>query len=196
MNRPNGIGDAWTLLLQLGELNRPFRSRELSECRLPRAWLQFTGISGLERLACGTYGRRGRGYSRICVATRRVDRGFACLSSALWLHGLIPDEPADAWVCIRHKAWKPLASSTPNTQFVRTSRWPVLEDLCLLSRWNVPTTAMARTVVDFFRFRHRVGLPAAHKAFELVVGSGRCTAAEIEACADRYQLRRWRPPTH
>lgn len=173
---------------------RPFRARELGKYGLSRAWLELPGLLWLEKLARGVYVDSGRKFPRIVVAKLRTDRGFACLSSALWLHGLIGEEPAEAWICIGHKAWKPAAGATPHTQFVRTSRWPLSEDICELGRWGVSTTGLARTVVDFFRYQRRVGLHAAHEALELVLASGRCTLKEVNACADRYELRKGRPP--
>jgi hypothetical protein len=192
--KASGIRGAQEIIDRLAWRNRPFRARELGPYSLSRAWLDFRILFPIERIARGVYAHNARTYPRIVVAKLRADRGFACLFSALWLHGLIPDEPVDAWICIGHKAWKPRADLVPNTQFVRTVHWPVAEDICELGDWGISTTGLARTAVDFFRCQNRVGLAAANQALELVLASGQCTLKDINACADRYALRRWRPP--
>lgn len=114
---------------------------------------------------------------------------MACLYSALWLHGLLLSEPSEAWLCIRHKAWKP---SVPSTQFFRTTRFPTAADVRHFPQWGLYATSPARTVVDFFRYRRRVGPHAARAVLEIVLQSGECTLADIDACAARYDLKRWR----
>lgn len=180
-----GFGGSSQVIEDVVARRWPFRPRDLLRYGVSPAWIGMNPLLFVVRLDRGVYGERDRGYPRVVIASARTDMSFACPYSALWLHGLLPDEPPEAWLCIKHKAWKPRGGLVP-TQFLRTSLWPKIEDLCELGNWRMPATNLARTAFDFFRFRSRVGVQAARDAQQLILRSGRCTEQEVLACAERY----------
>jgi hypothetical protein len=181
-----GFAGSAEVILGLLEQQWPFRPRELLKRGVSPAWIGLHPLVPLVRLDRGVYGNEGRSYPRVVIAACRTDRSFACLYSALWLHGLIREEPDEAWLCIGHRTWMPRGGRVP-ALFLRTRLWPRREDLCSLTDWNMPATTLARTAFDFFRFRHRVGVQAAREAQQLILRSGMCTEEEVTACRDRFR---------
>jgi hypothetical protein len=168
--------------------NRPFRAREAAWAGIDPGWLNHLVLPHVVRLERGVYGDGQTKFPRIAIAIVRVHNSFACLSSALWMHGLLPEEPPQAWVCIHHKAWKPRALPLVPTRIIRTSLWPNDEDL-LYSNEGLAFTSLPRTVLDLFRYKRLMAASAGPEALSLALDSGNCTLADIEACAARYRVR-------
>lgn len=188
----SGLGPALELMRSLAAGDRPFRPRELARCGIEPRWLHhFRWLTGIVRLERGIYADGKVEFPRIAIALVRVNRSFACLESALWMHGLLPDEPAEAWVGIHHKAWKPNPMPMTPMRIVRTSLWPEHRDL-FATRSGLPFTRLPRTLVDFFRYKRLATPTAPSDALTLALESGKCTLAEIEECAERLRVR-WRP---
>jgi hypothetical protein len=183
------MGRARDLVEALIGMGRPFRARDLERRGVDPWWLNFIAWPRVVRLERGVYADGQATFPRIAIAMVRVHRSFACLSSALWLHGLLKEEPPEAWLCIHHKAWKPTPPATP-TRIVRTSVWPKEEDFAWTSSGLV-MTSLPRTVIDFFRYKRLMPASAGPEALSLALESGKCTMADIEACAARYRVR-WR----
>lgn len=188
-----GLGGAQHVVQQLVDRGRPFRARELGKYGVDRQWVNWMMFPAITRVARGVYAEKGHRFPRILIATARSNSGIASLYSALWLHGLLFTEPAGAWLSIGHKARKPRPHLAPDTRFFRTSHWPAGDDVCAVSDWRIPTTSLARTIVDFFHWRPRLGDHAAEAALEIVLQSGRCTLEDIEASAERGGFKRWVP---
>ena len=118
--------------------------------------LYFFGIHRLDRGVYGVPGGPG-----CVVAAVRVSCGIICLESALYLHGLLPDEPWESWLCIHDKAWKPKQSLVYPVEIVRTTL-RFREDEVIRRRDGLLYTSLPRTIVDFHRYRHRIPQPAFH----------------------------------
>ena len=52
-------------------------------------------------------------------------------------------------------------------------------------------TGLARTVIDFFRYKRLIAASSRPEVLAKVLDSGRCTLADIDACAARYRVN-WR----
>jgi predicted transcriptional regulator of viral defense system len=185
-----GMGGAMSVIESLGGWQRPFRAQDVSNNGVDRAWLEHLAYRSVTKLDHGVYGALGADYPRIAIATLRVRNSIACLSSALWLHRLIPQEPLASWVCIRHKAWAPTGELRTPIRLIRTKLWPLDQDLTQAGQ-ELPVTTVARTVLDFFRYPRLIPADAAEQALELALAAGKCTLEDIDACAARYRVR-WR----
>lgn len=176
---------------QLIDKQRPFRSKALDRLGVERFWLRcINPLNPLYRVARGVYAEEHAVFPRVLIATIRSPSATACLYSALWLHGLMWHEPADAWLSLSHKGRKPKVELA---RFFRSRHVPAGDDLCFVGDWKIPTTSVARTVVDFVRYRRRLGAHAVRVAQELALQSGQCRLDDIEASAERSKVNDWTP---
>lgn len=153
-------------VLDLAREKGVLRARDLSAEGIPRmvlARLEKSGAMvkvgrGLYRIAGEAAGEHGR----LVEAAVRVPDGVVCLLSALAYHGLSKQTPPEVWLAIPPDARKPRVDS-PALRIVRFSdrgrrvgiETPVLEGVV------VRVTSPARTVVDCFRYRNKIGIDVA-----------------------------------
>src|SRR5271167_1297734 len=98
----------------------------------------------------------------LAEAAALVPKGIVCLISALQFHGLTLQMPSAVWMAIERTAWKPTLSY-PSVRFVRFSGWAMTEGVeryPVQSR-KVSITNPARTIVDCFRYRNKIGIDIA-----------------------------------
>jgi predicted transcriptional regulator of viral defense system len=109
-----------------------------------------------------------------------VPKGIICLISALQFHELTLQMPSAVWMAIDRTAWRPSISQPP-IRFVRFSRWAMTEGVekrSIESR-EVSITNPARSVVDCFRYRHKIGIDVAMEALREAIRSRKCTPDEL-----------------
>ena len=98
----------------------------------------------------------------LAEATALVPKGVICLISALQFHELTLQMPATIWMAIDRSAWLPTIA-TPSVRFVRFSAKQMTEGVArhMIDGVSVTVTSPARTVVDCFRYRGKVGIDVA-----------------------------------
>ncbi len=109
-----------------------------------------------------------------------VPKGVICLISALHDHELTLQMPAAVWMAIERTAWRPKIDY-PRIRFVRFTG-PALKDGVerhLIEGVDVPITNPARSIVDCFRYRGKVGLDVAMEGLREGLRRGRCTPDEL-----------------
>ena len=109
-----------------------------------------------------------------------VPKGIICLISALQYHELTLQMPAAVWMAIERTAWRPKIDY-PRIRFVRFPG-PALKDGVerhLIDGVAVPITNPARSIVDCFRYRGKVGLDVAMEGLREGLRRGRCTPDEL-----------------
>lgn len=159
--------------LQVARRKGVLRARDLEEMRVPRHTLSALIERGLiRRIEHGTYIVTGTDWSKhqtLIAVAGRVPNGVICLLSALRFHEIGTQEPSAVWLCIESKAWAPKLEY-PELEIVRQSgrAWSegVTEELLPIGETSVAVkiTSPAKTVVDCFKFRNRVGLDVALEA--------------------------------
>src|SRR6516225_5236712 len=105
-----------------------------------------------------------------------VPKGVVCLISALQFHALTLQMPSAVWMAIERTAWKP-GISYPLIRFVRFSGWAMtkgVERYPIESR-KVPITDPARTIVDCFRYRNKIGIDVAIEGLRQGIRHLKCT---------------------
>jgi predicted transcriptional regulator of viral defense system len=156
-------------VLRLARARKLLRARDLAEHGLPTIALTRLVQSGkLQRVARGLYGVPGAKTSEhrsLAEVSARVPKGVVCLLSALRVHEIGTQAPFEVWLAI------PLHMVTPRLEqpairVVRMSDDALAEGV---ERRNidgvkVPVFSAARTVVDCFRFRNKIGLDIALEA--------------------------------
>jgi hypothetical protein len=88
--------------------------------------------------------------------------------------------PAAVWMAIERTAWRPKIDY-PRIRFVRFTG-PALKDGVvrhLIEGVAVPITNPARSIVDCFRYRGKVGLDVAMEGLREGLRRGRCTPDDL-----------------
>jgi predicted transcriptional regulator of viral defense system len=119
-------------------------------------------------------------YETLAMVSARVPQAVVCLLTALHVHGIGTQSPREVWIAIDRKARKPRLEGLP-VRVVRFSR-PMLSyavETHDVQGVSVRITSPARTVVDCFRYRNKVGLDVALEALRDAIATQHATAAEI-----------------
>jgi predicted transcriptional regulator of viral defense system len=156
----------------------------------------------LQRLvADGTVEKLGRGVYRLSevepnefetiamVATAAPD-AIICLLSALRIHDIGTQAPHQVWLAIDRKARIPTRLPV-KVRIVRFSGPMLTYGVVTQSMQGVKVrlTNPARTVVDCFRYRNKIGLDVAMEALRDAVRSRKAMVSEIDRAAEVCRIR-------
>jgi predicted transcriptional regulator of viral defense system len=156
-------------VLRLAKLRRLLRARDLAAHGLPTVALTRLVQAGkLERLARGMYGLPGASVSEhrsLAEVALRVPKGVVCLLSALRVHGIGTQAPFEVWLALPHRAAVPRLAQ-PQLRIVRMSDRFLGDGVqhIKVDGVAVPVFSAAKTVVDAFRFRNKIGVDVAIEA--------------------------------
>jgi hypothetical protein len=109
-----------------------------------------------------------------------VPKGVVCLTSALQYHELTLQMPSAVWMAIERTAWRPKIDY-PRIRFVRFTGSALTEGVerHRVESIEVPITDPARTIVDCFRYRAKVGLDVAMEGLREGLRRRRCTPDDL-----------------
>ena len=156
-------------VLRLARARKLLRARDVAEHGLPTiALTRLVQAGKLQRVARGLYGVPGAKTSEhrsLAEVSARVPKGVVCLLSALRVHEIGTQAPFEVWLAIPLHMVTPRLDQ-PAIRIVRMSDEALAEGV---ERRNidgvkVPVFSAARTVVDCFRFRNKIGLDVALEA--------------------------------
>ena len=156
-------------VLRLAKARRLLRARDLAAHGLPSVALTRLVKTGkLERLARGMYGLPGATVSEhrsLAEVALRVPKGVVCLLSALRVHDIGTQAPFEVWLAIPHRAAVPKLGG-PQLRIVRMSDGALADGVQRIKVDGVPVPVFsaAKTVVDAFRFRNKIGIDVAIEA--------------------------------
>ena len=156
-------------ILRLAKARALLRARDITAKGLPTIALTRLLQSGkLERLARGLYGTPGAEISQhrsLAEVALRVPKGVVCLLSALGVHEIGTQAPFEVWLAIPHRAAVSRLAQ-PQLRIVRMSDRALSEGIARIKVDGVmvPVFSAARTVVDCFRFRNKIGIDVAIEA--------------------------------
>lgn len=172
-----------------------FRPLDAEAAGIPYHHLRRMEIAGLvEREGWGLYWRTDAEITRhhsVAAVCARVPTAIVSLITALSVHDIGTQLGRGVWIAVPHGERAPTMDSIRLhvTRFSGASlRYGVVDT----EFEGVPAriTTPARTVVDCFRFRSKVGLEAALEALDEVLLERKATPDEIwraaEACGARY----------
>jgi predicted transcriptional regulator of viral defense system len=169
------------------------RPRDLDGEGIPRIYLSRLHHMGLlERPSRGVYvlaDREPTEHHDLAEVCKRVPHGVVCLLSALRFHGLTTQAPFEIWLGIDRKARLPRLEHPP----LRVIRFPaqaLSEGVEEHEVEGVPVrvTTPARTVVDCFAYRNKVGLDVALEALRDCWRQRRATLAELHRAAQARRM--------
>jgi predicted transcriptional regulator of viral defense system len=157
------------LILRMAQAGGHLRPRDLQEIGISASYLQRLCEKGdLMRHARGVYmltDAEITEHHTLAQTAKRVPRAVICLLSALRFHELGTENPARVWIALERGVRKP----NPGDQALEVVRFSTLgmtEGLGEHSLEGVPVrlTTPARTIVDCFRYRNKIGLEPALEA--------------------------------
>ena len=168
-----------------------FRARDAADRGVDsRALRRLVEEGAVERLGRGLYRRADAEITEHHThgaVSARVPGAIICLLTALRIHDIGTQLPAQVWIAIPHKARTPRVPSLP-IRIVRFSGAALRYGVEDADFEGVPgrITSPARTIVDCFRLRRLVGLDVALEAIRDALVDRKTTPSEIlraaEAC--------------
>ena len=113
-------------------------------------------------------------------ASALVPKGVICLTSALQFHELTLNMPSAVWIAINRTGWKPTVEYPP-VRFVRFSGCALKEGVArhLIEGIEVPIFEPAKTIVDCFRYRNKIGLDIALEGLREGLRTKRATPDQL-----------------
>jgi len=183
--------------LHMAKLGTFFRPTQLEVAGLTRDQLRSLVRTGkVERISRGLYrlahAEPTENYS-LAMACARVPRSIVCLLSALRVHGIGTQAPAEIWLAIPHKARLPRLPEL-RIRIVRFSGPAWTFGVKAVDFEGVPAhiTSPPRTIVDCFRYERLVGPEAAMEALQDALRQRKVTAAELSRVEEVFPSRRLR----
>lgn len=158
--------ESYQQILNLARNNGFIRPRDIAGFGLHRISLSRLVAQGrLVRVNRGLYAIPDRPVSEhhsIVEVACKYPQSVACLLSALRLHNLTTQAPFEVWLAIPNKARAPRLDYPP-LRIVRLSGTLLGEGIeeTVIEGIPVRVTNVARTIVDCFKFRNKIGLDVA-----------------------------------
>ena len=162
----------------------------LRECDIQGAGISSTAITravasgDLERLSLGVYRHPNSSWDEninISEVSARVPQAVIVLLSALHFHLIGSHQAHSVWILLRNNAVPPRISYPP-IEVVKSGVDAAFElgvEIHKLNDISVQITSPARTVVDCFKYRSRVGLDVCLEALRAVILEKKASPAEI-----------------
>lgn len=169
------------------------RARDLEAAGLSRMWLTRLGRLGLvERVGRGLYVAADAQWTEhhsLAEVAARVPHGVVCLLSALNVHGLTTQAPSEVWVAVDRKARAPREPGLP-IRLVRFSGAALTSGIEERSVEGVTVRVYspAKTVVDCFRYRNKIGLDVAIEALRDCYRQRLATVDELWEYASKLRV--------
>jgi predicted transcriptional regulator of viral defense system len=171
-----------------------FRPRDVVPLGLTYYQLQRMVTEGrVERVGLGLYRLaevEATEMETIAMVASAVPHAIVCLLSALRIHEIGTQSPHQVWLAIDRKARIPRRLPA-KVRIVRFSGAMLTYGVVTESMQGVRVrlTNPARTVVDCFRYRNKIGLDVAMEALRDAVRSRKAMVSEIDRAAEVCRIR-------
>ncbi len=181
-------------VLQLAAERGIIRAADLEAIGANRTLLPYLSRKGaLRRVGRGAYALPGRlsEYETLLEAAIAVPHGIICLLSALQYHEITTQMPSEAWVAIERGRWRP----TPAGIALRIVKFSGPAFSMGIEEHEADGVTFrvyspAKTIVDCFKFRNRIGLDVAREALVDALAQKKATRDEIWDCARPCRMAR------
>lgn len=181
-------------IISLAQARDVIRARDLENIKANRTLLPYLAGKGiLRRIARGAYilADRVPEHQTFLEAAAAVPHGIICLLSALQFHEITTQMPMETWVAVergRHTA----ASRDRRLRIVTFSGPAFCEGIEEhdADGAGIRVYSPAKTVVDCFKFRNRIGLDVAREALLDALKQKKTTRDEIWRQANNCRMTR------
>ena len=180
-------------VLELARRKGLFRLSEATAAGIhPEYVRRLTTTGELTRVGRGLYAipaQQATEYHTLAEIAKRVPKGIVCLLTALRFHGLGTQNPREIWLAIDRRAGIPRVDFAP-IRIVRISGAALTSgvDEQDIESVVVRVTSPARTVVDCFKFRNKIGVDVAVEALREYRRLRKGTIDELWRQADRLRM--------
>lgn len=170
-------------VLDLLEKHGSMRPKDLMTMGISREMLRYLYKKRLiDRVGRGLYQLSGQmlEHRSLIEAAKLAPKGVICLLSALRFHEIGTQEPYEVWMALPNKAWRPRIK-TILFRFVYPSEKVFSEGIQVvqLPGGTIRIYNPAKTVVDTFKFRNKIGLDVAVEALRGCLRSRKATRDEL-----------------
>jgi predicted transcriptional regulator of viral defense system len=153
---------------------------------------RLTRLGQLTRVGRGLYALptlKPTEHHTLVEVAKRVPKGVFCLLTALRFHGVGTQNPREVWLAVDRRAGMPRVDFTP-VRTIRISGAALTDGIEAhgVEGVQVRVTSPARTVVDCFKFRNKIGVDVAVEALKDYRRLRKGTADELWRQADRLRL--------
>jgi len=173
--KPTGHRDR---AIEVARLRGIARGVDFDQAQVPRIYLKRLTEQGvLQRIGRGLYklsDAPSHAASSLAEAVRIQPKGVIGLLSALQFHHLTTQTPHAVWMLLGLKDWAPVNPAV-QIQVVRASAAALHagEEVHLIDGVSVAITSPAKTVVDCFKYRNKIGTDVAVEALKDLLASSR-----------------------
>jgi predicted transcriptional regulator of viral defense system len=180
--------------LQRAGLGAFFRPRDIGPLGVTFRQLQKLVADGaVEKIGGGLYRLseiEPTELETIAMVASAAPNVIVCLLTALRIHEIGTQSPHEVWIALDRKSRKPARLPT-RVRIVRFSGVMLTYGVIRRSMLGVSVsiTSPARTVVDCFRYRKKVGIDVAMEALRDAVRSRKTTVDEISRAAEVCRIR-------
>jgi len=180
-------------VLELARRKGLFRLSEATAAGIhPEYVRRLTTTGELTRVGRGLYAipaQQATEHHTLAEIAKRVPKGIVCLLTALRFHGLGTQNPREIWLAIDRRAGIPRVDFAP-IRIVRISGAALTSgvDEQDIESVVVRITSPARTVVDCFKFRNKIGVDVAVEALREYRRLRKGTIDELWRQADRLRM--------
>lgn len=185
--------DNYQQVLNLVQQHGLMRPRDLDALGIPRTTLtRLVNFGLLVRVGRGLYANPDRQiseHSALAEVARKYPQSVICLLSALRVHNLTTQAPFEVWLGIPNKARAPKLDYPP-LRIIRLSDSSMKDGIeeHVIDGVTVHTTNIAKTVIDCFKFRNKIGLDVALEALHEAWIEKRVTMDELWHYANQYRV--------
>jgi len=174
--------------MALAKAQGVLRPRDLEQHGIARRYAHLLFRSGLlRRVGRGLYSHPDNPPTEnhsLALIGKRAPEAVVCLLSALRFHELTTQLPVEIWIAIHPKA-RPPQTSEISLHIVRFSGPALTEGIEEhdLEGVTVRITSVAKTVVDCFKYRNKIGRDVAVEALRDAMSQRKTTVREIDRLA-------------
>lgn len=171
-------------VLNLFRKTTTIRASDLKEKNIPRSVLARMVFAGLlEKVSHGLYRRPTTQMSEkeeLVNIALRVPQAVFCLYTALLFHELTTQLPREIWIAMPQGSHKPKIDYPP-IQMIQLTKKVYEEGVITVIVDQVPIRiySPAKTVVDCFKFRNKIGLDVALEALKDALHQKKATSDEL-----------------
>lgn len=175
------------LLQELLDRGRLFDAKEAERKGISHQLLQYYCLAGkLKRVACGVFAPAGwcaTPESRVDILQLKCEEFTLCLDSAMHFHGILTEPAKDVWIALKQGARTP--TSNPCVKCVRVipEMYEYGQETHLVNGRPLKVYSPARTAVDYFRYRNKLGEERAIGNMLAIYRKGLASIDDIKAIA-------------